>query len=235
MGRHQRGPERGRSAARVAALQPAFWYPAWRSGWGMRPWRPAPVPGGRCSPWERPRSGRGITARSVAIRRPSRSSAISRTIASGPISVTGLPSISTRSTHQQQEQLLTPLPLLHQGPTGLQPRELQRGVDDGHRQLALHADSAAVTIGPSPRHPRACGCRTPPDTGVMVDVPALGDQPTRVIVDPVPGKGSWHPLAAARRCRRQPARPPPSAPSGAQPARTSAGQLATGRPRSPPW
>jgi hypothetical protein len=50
----------------------------------------------------------GVTARSVAIRRPSCNSAISPRMAPGPTSVTGLPSISTRSTPSNSRNSSSP-------------------------------------------------------------------------------------------------------------------------------
>jgi hypothetical protein len=78
---------------------------------------------------------------------------------------------------KQQEQLLTLLALLDQGPPGLQPSELRLGVDDGHRQLALQrrlhrGHDRARVLGT----PGRVGAERLPPPGVVVDEPALGDR-----------------------------------------------------------
>ena len=78
---------------------------------GMRRTRPVATSSSACrSIWflGTTATRHGVTARSVAVRRPSRSSANSPRIAPGPTSVTGLPSTSTRSTPSNSRNRSSP-------------------------------------------------------------------------------------------------------------------------------
>jgi hypothetical protein len=80
----------------------------------------------------------GVTARSVAIRRPWCSRAISPRIAPGA-DLGHRRAVDLHPQHpvEQEEQLGAGLALPDQGPAGLKPTEPRLGVDDRHRQLAL--------------------------------------------------------------------------------------------------